>query len=70
MDLIFIFCGFCLFVGIVFIVVKLYEVFIKKFFVFEIKLYGKMVIVIGVNMGMLIYFCLLCKFIYVCFFVY
>lgn len=70
MDLISIFCGFCLFVGIVLTAVKLYEVSIKKPFVSEIKLHGKTAIVTGANTGMLIHLCLLCKFIHVYFFVH
>lgn len=70
MDLISIFCGFCLFVGIVLTAVKLYEVSIKKPFVSEIKLHGKTAIVTGANTGTLIHLCLLCKFIHVCFFVH
>lgn len=57
MDLISIFCGFCLFVGIVLTAVKLYEVSIKKPFVSEIKLHGKTAIVTGANTGMLIHVC-------------
>lgn len=52
MDLISIFCGFCLFVGIVLTAVKLYEVSIKKPFVSEIKLHGKTAIVTGANTGL------------------
>lgn len=52
MELSCIFFGFCSFVGVVLIAVKLYEVSIKRPFVSKIKLHGKTAIVTGANTGL------------------